>query len=68
MDIRGFIYAARMTNQLADEISEEHWDRTLVVGLGTLRKLFFHIVRIRDIYCKALVDFPEVILEVKESR
>jgi uncharacterized damage-inducible protein DinB len=50
----GFIYAAKMTNSLAKEISESNWDVQLTPQLGTLRKLFKHMVRVRDVYCDGL--------------
>lgn len=62
LDARGFLYAANMTNQLAEEISEDNWDSMLIPELGTLRKLFYHMVRVRDVYCESLItgiiEFP----------
>ncbi|WP_404450698.1 DinB family protein [Virgibacillus necropolis] len=80
MDTKGFIYAATMTNRLAEDISEEQWDSKLIAELGTLRKLFIHMVRIRDIYRDGLhtgiITFPgelisnesNLIAELKRSR
>ncbi|UCZ55095.1 DinB family protein [Bacillus shivajii] len=50
MDTNGLLYAAKMTNALAKEIPESYWDLQLVSELGTLRKLFRHMVRVRDVY------------------
>ncbi|MBT2599370.1 DinB family protein [Oceanobacillus sp. ISL-73] len=62
MDINGFLYAANMTNALAKEVPETKWDCQLIEELGTLEKLFIHIIRVRDIYRDGLrtgiVDFP----------
>ncbi|ADU32219.1 DinB family protein [Evansella cellulosilytica] len=62
MDVKGFIYAAKMTNALAKEIPESSWDTPLIRELGTLRKLFIHIIRVRNVYRNGLetgvVQFP----------
>ncbi|WP_078596533.1 DinB family protein [Evansella clarkii] len=62
MVVNGFLYAARSTNALAEEIPEKAWDIQLIPELGTLRKLFIHIVRVRDVYSDGLqtgtVQFP----------
>lgn len=62
MDTNGFMYAATMTNRLAEDIPEKHWDHKLIAELGTLRKLFFHMIRIRNIYYESLytgvINFP----------
>ncbi|WP_096438750.1 DinB family protein [Alteribacter populi] len=62
MNASGFLYAAKMTNLLAIETPEIHWDKQLIVELGTLRKLFIHIVRVRDVYRDGLktgvIQFP----------
>lgn len=62
MDPKGFIYAAKMTNALASEVPERVWDKQLIAPLGTLRELFLHIVRVRDVYRDGLrtgaVTFP----------
>ncbi|MBO8157731.1 MAG: DinB family protein [Bacillaceae bacterium] len=50
MNAKGFLYAAQMTNALAREIPESRWDESLMDELGTLRKLFVHIIRVRDVY------------------
>lgn len=50
MDTNGFIYAAQMTNALANKIPESKWDIQLAPELGTLKKLFRHMVRVRDVY------------------
>ncbi|MEI3612338.1 DinB family protein [Pseudogracilibacillus sp. SO30301A] len=51
-----------MTNTLAEEIPENKWDVQLIKELGSLRKLFIHIIRVRDIYRDGLrtgiVEFP----------
>ncbi|RSL33098.1 DinB family protein [Salibacterium salarium] len=58
----GFIYAADMTNQLAEELPEQLWDKPLIDELGTIRKLFKHMIRVRGVYSSALktgkVEFP----------
>jgi uncharacterized damage-inducible protein DinB len=65
MDAIGFVYAAKMTNRLAIEIPENQWDKQLITELGTLRKLFIHLIRVRDTYTEGLrkgtVSFPGVI-------
>ncbi|TPE66868.1 DinB family protein [Halalkalibacterium halodurans] len=62
MDTNGVVYAAKMTNALAKEIPESKWEIQLVPELGTLRKLFIHIVRVRDVYRDGLktgsIKFP----------
>ncbi|WP_245835773.1 DinB family protein [Virgibacillus ndiopensis] len=62
MDSNGFLYAAKMTDALAKEISETKWDIQLITELGSLRKLFIHIIRVRNIYRDGLrtgfVEFP----------
>ncbi|MBO1005017.1 DinB family protein [Pseudogracilibacillus auburnensis] len=62
METNGFTYAAKMTNALANEISEVKWDIQLISELGSLRKLFMHMVRVRDVYRDGLktgtVQFP----------
>lgn len=62
MDSNGFLYAAKMTDALAKEISETKWDIQLITELGSLRKLFIHIIRVRKIYRDGLrtgvVEFP----------
>lgn len=62
MDANGFLYAAKMTNALAAEIPESQWDIQLIAELGPLRKLFIHIVRVRDIYRDGLrtgmIEYP----------
>ncbi|MDV2581410.1 DinB family protein [Alkalibacillus haloalkaliphilus] len=66
MDTNGLIYAANMTNILAKEIPESNWDTQLVPELGTLRKLFTHMVRVRDVYREGLktgiIQFPGELL------
>ncbi|MBB6450995.1 putative damage-inducible protein DinB [Geomicrobium halophilum] len=51
-----------MTNTLAKEIPENKWDIQLIEELGSLRKLFIHIIRVRNIYRDGLstgiVEFP----------
>ncbi|WP_227003952.1 DinB family protein [Salicibibacter halophilus] len=39
-----------MINILAEEIPENKWDVQLIEDLGSLRKLFNHTIRVRDIY------------------
>ncbi|UTR10021.1 DinB family protein [Evansella sp. LMS18] len=62
MVVNGFLYAARTTNALAEEVTENAWDTQLIPELGTLRNLFIHIVRVRDVYRNGLktgeVQFP----------
>lgn len=62
MDSNGFIYAANMTNALAKEIPESKWDKQLISEVGSLRKLFTHIVRVRDTYKEGIrsgnISFP----------
>ncbi|WP_194841300.1 hypothetical protein [Salinibacillus xinjiangensis] len=62
IDVNGFIYSAKLTNALANEVPESNWDVQLIPELGTLRKLFLHIVRVRDIYRDGLrigeIHFP----------
>ncbi|MBU9722748.1 MULTISPECIES: DinB family protein [Bacillaceae] len=62
MDANGFIYAAKMTNALAKEVPETKWDIQLAPELGTLRKLFKHMIRVRVVYRDGLktgsVQFP----------
>lgn len=71
MDTNGFIYAAKMTNALAEEIPESKWDMKLVPELGTLRKLFLHMVRVRDVYRDGLktgnIEFPGVLASDEQS-
>ncbi|MEN1969060.1 DinB family protein [Lentibacillus sp. N15] len=68
MDTRGFLYAANMTNALAREIPENKWDDRLVEELGSLRKLFIHIIRVRNVYrdgiWTGMVEFPGDLLPV----
>ncbi|WP_235793262.1 DinB family protein [Virgibacillus salidurans] len=51
-----------MINTLAEEIPENKWDVQLIENLGSLRKLFIHIIRVRDIYRDGLrtgiIEFP----------
>lgn len=67
MDINGYLYAANMTNLLAVEISEEKWDEKLISELGSLRKLFIHMVRVRDVYRdgvrNGVIQFPGKLLD-----
>jgi uncharacterized damage-inducible protein DinB len=62
VDVNGFIYSAKMTNAMAQEIPENEWDVQLISELGTLRELFMHIVRVRDVYREGLktgtLQFP----------
>lgn len=62
MDVNGFVYSAKLTNALAIEVPESKWDIQLIPELGTLRKLFLHIGRVRDVYSDGLrtgtVEFP----------
>lgn len=62
IDPSGFLYAADMTNRLALHIPEDQWDIKLIEELGTLRKLFVHMIRVRDIYRDGLrtgvIKFP----------
>ncbi|GAA0466023.1 DinB family protein [Alkalibacillus silvisoli] len=62
MNTKGLIYAANMTNILAKEVPESCWDLKLVTELGTLRKLFTHMIRVRDVYRDGLktgiIQFP----------
>ncbi|WP_179298848.1 hypothetical protein [Evansella halocellulosilytica] len=71
MDTKGFIYAANMTNELATEIPDEKWDLRLSTELGTLRKLFSHIIRVRDVYAEGLregeIHFPGKLLSTSEK-
>ncbi len=64
MDIKGLEYAIGMTNQLSETISIEKWDEPLMKDIGTLRKLFVHLVRVRNIYRDGLetgvLAFPGV--------
>ncbi|WP_246516580.1 DinB family protein [Salicibibacter cibarius] len=47
---------------MAKEIPENKWDIQLIEELGSLRKLFIHIIRVRNIYRDGLrtgiVEFP----------
>ncbi|MEC5423288.1 DinB family protein [Virgibacillus sp. C22-A2] len=65
MDVNGFAYSASLTNALTIEIPESKWDIQLIPELGTLRKLFIHIVRVRDVYSDGLrtgkVEFPGIL-------
>src|SRR5690625_1498332 len=67
-----------MTNSLAKEIPEEKWDQQLILELGSLRKLFVHIIRVRNVYRDGLItgsiQFPgkipaseNIMLELKKS-
>ncbi|MBM7540861.1 DinB family protein [Amphibacillus cookii] len=71
MDTNGLVYAAKMTNSLAKEIPESNWDAQLIPELGTLRKLFRHMVRVRDVYCDGLktgcVCFPGELASEEDS-
>ncbi|GGB38348.1 hypothetical protein GCM10011409_14810 [Lentibacillus populi] len=62
MNANGFVYAAGMSNQLALDIPEDKWDVKLIDELGTLRKLFRHLVRIRGVYTDGIqngvIHFP----------
>ncbi|PKR76854.1 damage-inducible protein DinB [Halalkalibacillus sediminis] len=62
MDTQGFLYTARMSNSLAKEVPEEYWDKQLIDEVGTLRELFKHIIRVRDVYTDGLragfIEFP----------
>ncbi|UOE95047.1 DinB family protein [Alkalihalobacillus sp. LMS39] len=71
MDTNGLLYAAKMTNVLAKEIPESKWDIKLVQELGTLRKFFKHMVRVRDVYRDGLktgnIQFPGVLTSDEKS-
>ncbi|GEL78221.1 damage-inducible protein DinB [Tenuibacillus multivorans] len=78
MNADAFRYAANMTNELAVTIPEKYWDTSLVTDLGTLRKLFIHMIRVRDIYANGIqtgiIEFPGslpenrgLLLELKRS-
>ncbi|WP_416148721.1 DinB family protein [Salipaludibacillus sp. HK11] len=71
LNSNGFKYTATMTNALALEIPKNCWDTVLIPELGTLRKLFIHIVRLRDVYRDGLitgeVEFPGL-LPSKDNR
>lgn len=78
MNTAALLYAAKMTNALAKKIPNETWDKQLIPELGTLRKLFIHIVRVRNVYRDGLitgsVQFPgklpaseNIILELEKS-
>ncbi|AXF56432.1 DinB family protein [Salicibibacter kimchii] len=51
-----------MTKTLAKEIPKNKWDIKLIEEVGSLRKLFIHIIRVRNIYRDGLrtgiVEFP----------
>lgn len=61
-DVSGYLYAARMTNQLATDIPEKIWDEKLISELGSLKKLFLHMIRVRNVYADGLqtgvIAFP----------
>lgn len=65
MNINGFIYSAKLTNALASEVSENKWDIKLISELGTLRQLFKHMIRVRDVYRNGLktgiIEFPGIL-------
>ncbi|WP_233269503.1 DinB family protein [Alteribacillus sp. YIM 98480] len=79
INTNGFIYAADMTNQLAEELPEKLWDKPLIAELGTIRKWFMHMIRVRGVYAGSLmtgkVEFPghlvpedaSIILELRRS-
>ncbi|MFD2045487.1 DinB family protein [Ornithinibacillus salinisoli] len=66
MDVNGFIYAAKQTNVLAKATPVRKWDDQLIPEIGSLRKLFIHIVRVRDVYRDGLrtgvIHFPGKLL------
>ncbi|MFA1819286.1 DinB family protein [Virgibacillus oceani] len=79
MNIKAFLYAANMTNTLAKDIPEDKWNNKLIPELGTLRKLFIHIIRVRNVYREGLISgaiqFPgklpvteDIMLELEKSR
>ena len=68
MDPKGFIYAAKMTNALASEVPERVWDKQLIAPLGTLRELFLHIVRVRDVYRDGLRTGEQATAQVRLTR
>ncbi|KQL57000.1 MULTISPECIES: hypothetical protein [Bacillaceae] len=79
MKTDGLEYAMKMTNELAYSIDKKHWDVSLLEELGSLRKLFIHMIRVRNVYCEGLkygnISFPgslpstklNVQLELKNS-
>ncbi|AIC92731.1 hypothetical protein [Shouchella lehensis] len=62
MKTDGLEYAMKMTNELAYSIDKKHWDVSLLEELGSLRKLFIHMIRVRNVYCEGLkygnISFP----------
>ncbi|WP_099300715.1 damage-inducible protein DinB [Bacillus sp. Marseille-P3800] len=62
METKGLEYAMKMTNELAFSIKKEYWNLALVDHLGTLEKLFIHLIRVRSIYSNGLksgiISFP----------
>ncbi|SDI91835.1 hypothetical protein [Natribacillus halophilus] len=62
MEAAGYLYAAGMTNALAEEVPDAYWEEPLITELGTLRELFLHMIRVRNVYKESLetgsVTFP----------
>ncbi|RQW23328.1 DinB family protein [Bacillus sp. C1-1] len=62
MKTEGLEYAMKMTNELAFSIDKKHWDVVLIDKLGSLQKLFVHMIRVRNTYCEGLksgnISFP----------
>jgi uncharacterized damage-inducible protein DinB len=62
LEVKGYLYAAEMTDMLTTIMDKKDWDKVLVPELGSLARLFAHMIRVRGVYRNALltgiVQFP----------
>lgn len=50
MDAKTYKYAAEMLDELTTVVDKEKRDDILLPELGSLNRLFAHVIRVRDVY------------------
>jgi uncharacterized damage-inducible protein DinB len=55
MDAKGYLNAAEMLDMLSTTVEKERWNEILIPSLGSLGRLFAHMVRVRDVYRDSLL-------------
>ncbi|MNJ47245.1 hypothetical protein D3C77_423990 [compost metagenome] len=55
MNSKGYLYAAEMLDLLVTVVNKEKWNDVLIPELGSLGRLFAHMIRVRDVYRKSLI-------------
>lgn len=55
MESKGYLYAAEMLDLLSTVVHKDKWNEVLIPELGSIERLFAHMIRVRDVYRKSLI-------------